>query len=154
MNPFFTIEIFDNKLQNFNKGNIFKDSSKEVTEKISMLHLLYSLGGVYVNNNVKPVDLHKFNYKYSFYGKFINPRDINDSLKLDLNFIAVKPRHIILKHVLSDIKNHIDKYSDHTEADINYIYKENVYKYNQLDGKNIVFPESIFEQQRREWVVK
>lgn len=154
MNPFFTIEIVDNKLQNYFKDNVFKDHSREVTERINMLYLLYSLGGVYVNNKVKPVDLHKFNYKYSFYGRFINPKDISDSLKLDLNFIAVKPKHIILKHVLSDIKDYIDEYSKITEADINYIYKENVYKYNQLDGKNIVLPESVFEQERKEWVVK
>jgi hypothetical protein len=153
-NRFFTVGIIDDEGIESDISYGFENQSKEVIKKISTFIMLYVSGGVYTTSYINPVDLHEFNYKFSYYGKFVTPKNVNAELKLDANFIAIKPGHVIIMNILSDITNHINKFSIITESEISMIYKDNVYKYNQLDGRNIIFPESVFEQQRDKWVIK
>ena len=80
--------------------------------------------------------------------------DIESTLKLDRNLIAVRQNHIIINSLLKNIESHISKYSSITEAELSNFYLQNVYRFNQLDGRNIVFPESIFQQKRDRWIVQ
>jgi hypothetical protein len=154
INRFFNIKIIDDDFLRIYLPKNFIILPKEIIKQIAPFYLLKSQGGIYISSQIKPVDLHEFNYKFSYYGKFLKAVDIESTLKLDRNLIAVRQNHIIINSLLKNIESHISKYSSITEAELSNFYLQNVYRFNQLDGRNIVFPESIFQQKRDRWIVQ
>ena len=128
MNPFFTVKLVE-------------ELEYKVSKDLLPFYILNDNGGVYVKSDFKPANLQEFNYKYSFYGLVEQSNSIFDKISLDTSLIASKANHSIISHLIQDMKT--------KPADIQDLYMENIYKYNQLDGRNIVFPASIFDQKRR-----
>ena len=144
LNPHFKIKIIDN---DYNKNIpkeflLYKDNIKKL---LNIFYLLKNNGGVYVDSNFKPANLAEFNHKYGYYGIIKQPNGIfDDNAALSAAIIASKAKNTIMIQLIKDI----EKQKNITIMEIMNLYRENVYKYNQMDGKNIVFPEVIFNQKR------
>ena len=96
LNPFFTIKIIqDNELEQFLPKSL-NSLDKQITKALLPFYLLNKEGGVYVKANFKPAKLQEFNYKYSYYGLFQQPSDLDPNLKLDNSFMAIRANHCII----------------------------------------------------------
>jgi mannosyltransferase OCH1-like enzyme len=147
-NQFFEIRVItDAELIRFLPKEL-EPLNPELKKLLSLFFLLNKNGGVYIESGFKPANLQEFNYKYRFYGKLFNLSSILDEMKLDLGLIAAQANHSIIHNFIRDVEDETIRSESLTTNKINNLYLENIYKYNQLDGKNIVFPESIFEQKR------
>ncbi len=147
-NKFFEIKIIDtSELEQF-LPQALQALDSRTKKLLAPFYLLNKNGGVYVESSFKPTNLQEFNYKYGFYGMLTNLYGIFDKIGLDTSFIASKANHSIISHSIEDIEKELLKSEPITEDKIKEIYLDNAYKYNQLDGKNILFPESIFDQKR------
>ncbi len=113
------------------------------TNLISRFELLLKEGGIYVEANFAPLNLQEFQYKYDYYG-LISPKSIFDKPMLSTQIIAIKPNHIILQNMMSNITHS----TEYTDQQIQQFYLDNAYKYCQLDGKSIILPEIYFNLKR------
>lgn len=153
-NQFFTINLIDyEKLIEDLPTNV-KKQPREIIEIIAPFYYIYKNGGVFVNTNAPPMHLNEFNYKFSFYGAFKKLDNPNKPLKINFGFLAFKKDHILIRNFIEQIEEHINNNKELNFIEIEKIYSKNFYFYNQLDGRNVVFPESVIKQKINKWVIK
>jgi mannosyltransferase OCH1-like enzyme len=147
-NKFFTIAVVnDDYLVSLIPDQLkFLDMQAKII--LARFYLLNKTGGVFVESSFIPADLQEFNYKYSFYGKFKNLFGIYDTIELDTAIIASKKNHIILTNLIKDVEEEASKNKEIEAQEIKNLYLEDAYKFYELDGKNVIFTENIFEQKR------
>ena len=147
-NKFFTVKVLsDAELESFLPEKI-KFLNSDIKRRIACFYLLNQNGGVYVESNFEPANLQEFNYKYAFYGKLKNLFSVFNNLSMDFSFIASRSNSNIITHFIDNFENEVISSKTITDIQVSELYLESVYKYNQLDGKNIVFPEVVFDQKR------
>ena len=148
MNHFAQIKIIDDLYLEQFLPKSYMSLDKKIQRQLLSFYLLSHSGGIYVDSDFIPTKLQELNFKYSYYGLFANKTTSNKSIELDRRFIASRTNHSIIRHLIKDIEEHILKHGHITESDIDYLYRENVYQYNQLDGKSMIFLEQVFQSMR------
>ena len=148
LNPMFSIKTINKEeLKKLIPAKL--DSISESTIKlIARFYLLKEKGGVYVSSNFKPADLLEFNHKYGYYGKLVKLKKMSDKINLDLDIIASISNHSILHNMLSRFEEIISYKKEIKEETIKKLYLEYVYRYYELDGASMLFPEMYFNQKR------
>lgn len=106
-------------------------------------YLLKDMGGIYVDSSFNPCNLEEFQYKYDFYG--LVKKNGLSSLALSTEIIAIKPGHSILRNLVEELENKSKLPNTPSDADINNVYLDRVYRYIQMDGKSIVLPKIYFK---------
>lgn len=148
LNPFAIITILkEQDLISYIPEKI-KNANPDILAQIARFYFLNKNGGVFVDINFKPMRLQEFNYKYKFYGQLNTIFAPEDPLDISINFIASKKNHVIIENVIEDIEKSLLLGHKVTLEIIKETYLNSVCKYNRIDGKNIVFPEKLFEQKR------
>ena len=148
LNPFFIVNIIDDKELLSYLPTKIKLQDHEILKLIARFYFINKNGGVYVDSSFIPADLQEFNYKYKYYGVLntvLNPQDL---LYMDTSFIASKSNHIIISDMLREVEEEVSNFPNITSDKVKDIYMDSAYKYYMLDVKNILFPESIFNQKR------
>lgn len=148
INPKFTIKVLNySDLENIVPKEL-ASLSPEIIKRIARFYLLKDNGGVYVDPSFVPANLIEFNYKYGYYGSFNKIKKLSDKLSLDTRIIAAVDNHSIMHNLTNDLEKRIAKNKDLTEDTIKDLYIEYVYRYCDIDGNSIVFPEIYFNQKR------
>ncbi len=148
LNSQFTIEILNYKdLVPFIPKQL-STLSPEVIQLIARFYLLQKKGGVYVESGFQPTNLAEFNYKYGYYGKLTKLKKLSNKLSLTTNIIASIENHSIIRNMLIHFESELAKKQKISDELIKNIYLEYVYRYYELDGASIVFPEMYFNQKR------
>lgn len=143
LNPFMKLNFIDEQdLDSFIPANL-KNIDIDAKAFIVALFLVNTKGGVFVNENIKPISLQEFNFKYRFYGIINNINSTNDELNMVTDFVASDQNHAIISHVIKQIEKEVVNHKKMDLEKIKHIYLDNIYKFNRLDGKNIVFPANL-----------
>ncbi len=148
LNEKMIIKIFRAEEYKTDMPNMFQNFSKEAQKIIARFYLINNSGGVYVSSNFIPANLTEFHYKYSFYGQFKKLNKLNDKLQLDLNIIAASQSHSIIRNFILNLEEKSEKVKQIDVDTICKTYLEYAYRYYELDGKSIIFPEVFFNQKR------
>lgn len=144
LNPEFTVESVnvDEITAKYDLQSYSPDP--QLNNKIALCYFLNQHGGIVVGSELTPANLKEFNYKYAYYGLFEKVNAVFEHLKIKQNFFAFAKGHIILDNLIKEINM-----SKPLNANIfDDIYLKNIYKYYQLDGKSIIFPEDYLNQKR------
>jgi hypothetical protein len=146
LNPKFTIQEIDTKNLLQYLPAKFTSLDQNLIKLLGRFYLLNKTGGVYVDKGFKPANLKEFNHKYGYYGKLNQLNKLTDKLSLDSAIVAAVKDHSIM-HNLTNYLDSLDA-KDINDNVIKESYLDFTYKYHQLDGKSIVFPETYFNQKR------
>ncbi|MEK6733676.1 MAG: hypothetical protein AABY27_01040, partial [Pseudomonadota bacterium] len=125
--------------------------SEESKLTLARFYLLNNKGGVFVTSQFEPLSLREFNYKYAYFGSFNRLQKLNDPLSLKLEIIGSIKNHNILNNLILNIENQAIKSKNIGINTIKKAFIEYVYRYSDLDGNNIIFPEVLFDQKRLEY---
>ena len=148
INPGFTVKILsDADLINFIPKTL-KNLSPNLTKLIARFYLLQKNGGVYVESDFEPASLAEFNHKYGYYAKLHPLNKLSEKLNLDLSITASTKNHSIISNLLLHLEEKILSSKKINEDKIKAIYLEYVYRYYELDGASILFPDAYFNQKR------
>jgi len=146
LNPGFDVQIIDSKyLKQFVPENL--DLSDNIPS-IARFYVLNKKGGVYVDALFRPASLQELNYKYCYYGELSTLDALSDAISLNTRIIASIADGSIIRNVLYEYESEKAKGNNLDNNKIDAIYLDKVYKYNQLDGKTMLFPEIYFSQKR------
>ena len=115
---------------------------------IARFYLLQQNGGVYVESNFEPASLAEFNHKYGYYAKLHPLNKLSKKLSLDLSITASVKNHSIIRNFILHLEEQISQSKKINEDKIKAIYLEYAYRYYELDGASIIFPDVYFNQKR------
>ena len=115
---------------------------------IARFYLLNKNGGAYVDSSFKPASLEEFNYKYSYYGGLASLTSLSSELSMNTGIVASIANGSVIHNVLIEFEDMLAKNTPVDNNKVKSLYLEKAYKYYQLDGKTIVFPEMYFDQKR------
>jgi len=110
------------------------------------LRILQQFGGTYANYRVNPIrPIFELNNKYNFYAGLMPFTKLKSQLTLSKRLVGSSPNHIILDKTLAQIHpKNLVSVEKIDEIFIRQTYK-NIYLYDEIGGKNIVFPAGYFE---------
>lgn len=148
LNPLFDIKVLEEeKLLSFlpDKSNYL---SKQTRLNLARFYLIKNNGGVFVDSRFIPADLLEFNQKYGYYGKIDHLNRLSEKVFLDMNIIAASKNHSFLRNMILNIEEKIDQKRELQELAVKKLYRDFVYRYSNLDGNSIAFPEMYFNQKR------
>lgn len=153
-NRFFSINTVDLVALKEAIPDKFRELPNEIIEKIAPFYLLNAKGGVFVQVSEEPLDLQEFNYKFALYGKFASSNDFHEHLRIRTDFLAFINNHILITNFLNKLEEVIASQQKISQEEIDKLYIDSFYKYNQLDGKNVIFPASVVNQKITKWIIQ
>ncbi len=148
LNPLCEIKILDKEQIYSYIPQQFNFLSEKEKSIIAKFYLLKTEGGVFVDSSFTPTNLSEYIQKYGFFGKIDKVTKFSDKISINHDIIAIHNMHSIIRNFILLLEETLTTSKEINDNVVKKLFKENIYKYRDLDGKSILLPEIYFAQKR------